>query len=89
MRVVLGAHRLEEREGSQQIFGIAQSIAHPHYNPRSVDNDIRLLQVSPARHWSAQTCRPGDQVTHPRAVQEGPGVPHGPWVRRSHPGSRH
>ncbi|KFW72614.1 Serine protease 57, partial [Pygoscelis adeliae] len=44
VRVVLGAHRLEEPEESQQVFSIAESIAHPHYNPRLVDNDIRLLR---------------------------------------------
>ncbi|XP_032849159.2 serine protease 57 isoform X2 [Tyto alba] len=48
--VMTAAHclipRLEEPEGSQQIFGIAESIAHPHYNPRSVDNDIRLLRLN-------------------------------------------
>uniref|UniRef100_A0A8C3QNW0 Serine protease 57 n=1 Tax=Cyanoderma ruficeps TaxID=181631 RepID=A0A8C3QNW0_9PASS len=46
VRVVLGAHRLQEPEESQQIFSVAESIAHPLYNPRAVDNDIRLLQVS-------------------------------------------
>ncbi|XP_074664467.1 serine protease 57-like [Strix aluco] len=46
VRVVLGAHRLEEPEGSQQVFGIAESIAHPHYNPLAVDNDIRLLRLN-------------------------------------------
>ncbi|XP_064353342.1 serine protease 57 isoform X2 [Dromaius novaehollandiae] len=44
VHVVLGAHRLEEPEPSQQVFSIEESIAHPHYNPRSVDNDIRLLR---------------------------------------------
>ncbi|KAI1230541.1 Serine protease 57, partial [Lamprotornis superbus] len=44
VRVVLGAHRLQEPEESQQIFSVAESIAHPLYNPRAVDNDIRLLQ---------------------------------------------
>ncbi|XP_061871160.1 serine protease 57 [Colius striatus] len=44
--VVLGAHRLEEPEESQQIFSITESIAHPHYNPRSADNDIRLLRLN-------------------------------------------
>lgn len=48
MRVVLGAHRLEQPEESQQVFGIEESIAHPLYDPRTVDNDIRLLRVSPA-----------------------------------------
>lgn len=46
VRVVLGAHRLQEPEESQQIFSVAESIAHPLYNPRATDNDIRLLQVS-------------------------------------------
>uniref|UniRef100_A0A8C8B6Q4 Serine protease 57 n=1 Tax=Otus sunia TaxID=257818 RepID=A0A8C8B6Q4_9STRI len=32
--------------GSQQVFGIADSIAHPHYNPLAVDNDIRLLRLN-------------------------------------------
>nr|XP_025964131.1 serine protease 57 [Dromaius novaehollandiae] len=46
VHVVLGAHRLEEPEPSQQVFSIEESIAHPHYNPRSVDNDIRLLRLN-------------------------------------------
>lgn len=49
VRVVLGAHRLEEPEASQQIFGVDESIAHLYYDPYSGDNDIRLLKVSPAR----------------------------------------
>ncbi|NWT06775.1 PRS57 protease, partial [Mionectes macconnelli] len=46
VRVVLGAHRLEEPEASQQVFSVVESIAHPRYNPRAVDNDIRLLRLS-------------------------------------------
>ncbi|XP_008497472.2 serine protease 57 [Calypte anna] len=46
VRVVLGAHRLEEPEGSQQIFSVTESIAHPHYSPALVDNDIRLLRLN-------------------------------------------
>ncbi|NXC75160.1 PRS57 protease, partial [Anhinga anhinga] len=46
VRVVLGAHRLEEPEKSQQVFSILESIAHPRYNPGSVDNDIRLLRLN-------------------------------------------
>ncbi|NXE14909.1 PRS57 protease, partial [Lophotis ruficrista] len=46
VRVVLGAHRLEQPEESQQAFGVAESIAHPRYNPSSVDNDIRLLRLN-------------------------------------------
>ncbi|KAM9369074.1 serine protease 57 [Phaethornis superciliosus] len=46
VRVVLGAHRLEEPEGSQQIFSVTESIAHPRYSPTLVDNDIRLLRLN-------------------------------------------
>lgn len=49
VRVVLGAHRLEEPEESQQIFSVDKSVAHLYYDPYSGDNDIRLLKVSPAR----------------------------------------
>ncbi|NWV40046.1 PRS57 protease, partial [Grantiella picta] len=44
--VVLGAHRLQEPEASQQVFSVAESIAHPLYNPRATDNDIRLLRLN-------------------------------------------
>lgn len=43
---MLGAQRLQEPEGSQQIFSVVESIAHPLYTPRAADNDIRLLRVS-------------------------------------------
>ncbi|NXJ80774.1 PRS57 protease, partial [Trogon melanurus] len=46
VRVVLGAHRLQEPEESQQVFGVVESIAHPGYNPSSADNDIRLLRLN-------------------------------------------
>ncbi|NXU91755.1 PRS57 protease, partial [Xiphorhynchus elegans] len=46
MRVVLGAHRLEEPEASQQVFSVVESIAHPLYSPLAVDNDIRLLRLN-------------------------------------------
>uniref|UniRef100_A0A8B9I362 Serine protease 57 n=1 Tax=Anser brachyrhynchus TaxID=132585 RepID=A0A8B9I362_9AVES len=46
VRVVLGAHRLERPEESQQVFGVEESIAHPLYDPRTVDNDIRMLRLN-------------------------------------------
>lgn len=86
MRVVLGAHRLQEPEASQQIFSVAESIAHPLYNPRAVDNDIRLLRVSLHRahsSWAegyptALGCE--REVGCPTAPghREGGWVPHGP-----------
>ncbi|NWW51120.1 PRS57 protease, partial [Pedionomus torquatus] len=76
VRVVLGAHRLEEPEESQQVFSITESIAYPHYNPRLVDNDIRLLRVSPVWHrpsW-ASSGQVGIFLPHPM----GCGGPHLP-----------
>ncbi|KAM6993183.1 serine protease 57 [Passerculus sandwichensis] len=46
VRVVLGARRLQEPEGSQQIFSVLESIPHPLYNPGAADNDIRLLRLN-------------------------------------------
>ncbi|NXC41272.1 PRS57 protease, partial [Penelope pileata] len=46
VRVVLGAHSLEQPEESQQVFGVEESIAHPLYDPTTVDNDIRLLKLN-------------------------------------------
>ncbi|KAL8177821.1 UNVERIFIED_CONTAM: hypothetical protein K2H54_020328 [Gekko kuhli] len=45
-RVVLGAHSLQTQEASQQIFGIRESIAHPHYDAGTVKNDIRMLKLN-------------------------------------------
>lgn len=45
VRVVLGAHHLQRPEAAQQVFSIVESIPHPHYNSRTVRNDIRLLKV--------------------------------------------
>nr|XP_020636610.1 serine protease 57 [Pogona vitticeps] len=46
VRVVLGAHSLKMPEASQQIFGVAESLAHPQYDPKTVQNDIRLLKLN-------------------------------------------
>ncbi|NXX98303.1 CFAD factor, partial [Centropus bengalensis] len=45
LRVVLGAHRLEVPEVSQQVFNIIRSIAHPRYDGHSLGNDVRLLKL--------------------------------------------
>lgn len=70
MRVVLGAHRLQEPEESQQIFSVAESIAHPLYNPRAADNDIRLLRVSLRRAPSGRAGGMGceREVGYPTAL---------------------
>ncbi|KYO42614.1 serine protease 57 [Alligator mississippiensis] len=46
VRVVLGAHHLQRPEAAQQVFSIVESIPHPHYNSRTVRNDIRLLKLN-------------------------------------------
>ncbi|KAJ7308396.1 hypothetical protein JRQ81_008938 [Phrynocephalus forsythii] len=46
IRVVLGAHSLQTPEGSQQIFGVLESVAHQGYDPKTVQNDIRLLKLN-------------------------------------------
>uniref|UniRef100_A0A8C8RQT0 Serine protease 57 n=1 Tax=Pelusios castaneus TaxID=367368 RepID=A0A8C8RQT0_9SAUR len=46
VRVVLGAHSLALQEASQQIFSVRESIMHPHFNARTVHNDIRLLELN-------------------------------------------
>ncbi|XP_025032535.1 serine protease 57-like, partial [Python bivittatus] len=45
-RVILGAHSLVAAEASQQIFGIKNSVAHPLFNPSTVQNDIRLIKLN-------------------------------------------
>ncbi|KAJ6655180.1 hypothetical protein lerEdw1_005658 [Lerista edwardsae] len=52
VRVVLGAHSIATREPSQQIFGIQESVAHPHYNAAAVKNDIRLLKLNGSATFS-------------------------------------
>ncbi|NXD05652.1 GRAA protein, partial [Certhia familiaris] len=44
-KVVLGAHSLEKKEKEQQTFRIEKCIRHPHYNPRTHENDIMLLKL--------------------------------------------
>ncbi|XP_050790116.1 LOW QUALITY PROTEIN: serine protease 57 [Gopherus flavomarginatus] len=46
VRIVLGAHSLKHQEASQQIFSIRESIMHPHFNARTVHNDIRMLELN-------------------------------------------
>lgn len=43
--VILGAHDVHEPETTQQIRGVLRYHMHPEYNPRTVSNDILLLQV--------------------------------------------
>lgn len=51
--VILGAHDVHEPETTQQIRGVLRYHMHPEYNPRTVSNDILLLQArqSCSRQW--------------------------------------
>nr|XP_009683858.1 PREDICTED: LOW QUALITY PROTEIN: granzyme H-like [Struthio camelus australis] len=42
--VILGAHSINELEGSQQIRGVLRHHPHPEYDPNTVSNDIMLLK---------------------------------------------
>ncbi|XP_004689001.1 PREDICTED: serine protease 57 [Condylura cristata] len=44
--VVLGAHSLQAREPTQQVFGIAAAIGHPDFQPSMHTSDICLLQLN-------------------------------------------
>ncbi|XP_060091970.1 granzyme A-like [Heteronotia binoei] len=43
--VVLGAHSLSNNEKEKQFFQIINMVAHPKYNGRTNENDIKLLQL--------------------------------------------
>ncbi|XP_041050369.1 granzyme K-like [Carcharodon carcharias] len=46
LRVVLGAHSLSRDEKSQQKLEVKKQHPHPHFNGKSTENDIMLLQLS-------------------------------------------
>uniref|UniRef100_A0A7M4F9L6 Serine protease 57 n=1 Tax=Crocodylus porosus TaxID=8502 RepID=A0A7M4F9L6_CROPO len=61
---------LPRPEAAQQVFSVVESIPHPHYNTRTVRNDIRLLKVrqppapggprtAPPGSWPNSDLRPG------------------------------
>ncbi|NWX56792.1 MCT1A protease, partial [Promerops cafer] len=43
--VILGAHNIHEPEKTQQVRGVLKYHEHPEYNPRTMENDIMLLQA--------------------------------------------
>ncbi|KAH0625782.1 hypothetical protein JD844_034029 [Phrynosoma platyrhinos] len=57
IRVVLGAHSLKTPEASQQIFSIQESVAHLHYDPVTVKNDIRLLKLNQSVNFNLKVRR--------------------------------
>uniref|UniRef100_A0A8C6G100 Peptidase S1 domain-containing protein n=1 Tax=Moschus moschiferus TaxID=68415 RepID=A0A8C6G100_MOSMO len=45
INVTLGAHNIMERERTQQVIPVRKAIPHPHYNAKTLVNDIMLLQL--------------------------------------------
>ncbi|KAI4572983.1 hypothetical protein MJG53_012821 [Ovis ammon polii x Ovis aries] len=44
--VTLGAHNIVDRERTQQVIQVRRAIPHPHYNDKTLANDIMLLQLT-------------------------------------------
>lgn len=45
MKVVVGLHHLQDRGAATQSFAIRAACPHPNYNPKTMENDLLLLQV--------------------------------------------
>ena len=43
-KLVLGEHQRSVKEGTEQVFGVRQIIAHPKYDYLTVDNDIGKMK---------------------------------------------
>ncbi|XP_072260880.1 serine protease 57 [Pyxicephalus adspersus] len=46
VRVVLGAHNLNQPDNFVQVSSIQQSFQHPGYNPNTFQNDLHLLKLN-------------------------------------------
>lgn len=45
VKVVVGLHHLQDRGAAIQSFAIRAACPHPNYNPKTMENDLLLLQV--------------------------------------------
>ncbi|XP_072820061.1 mast cell protease 3-like [Vicugna pacos] len=46
INVTLGAHNIDEQEGTQQVIHVRRAIPHPDYDDENAANDIMLLQLT-------------------------------------------
>ncbi|XP_018416075.1 PREDICTED: serine protease 57-like [Nanorana parkeri] len=46
VRVVLGAHNLNQPDNFVQVSSVQESFQHPGYNPRTFQNDLHLLKLN-------------------------------------------
>ncbi|XP_071967247.1 serine protease 57 isoform X1 [Engystomops pustulosus] len=46
IRVVLGAHNLQNPDNDVQVLNIQESFTHPEYNPTTFQNDLNLLKLN-------------------------------------------
>ncbi|KAI6072285.1 Granzyme M-like protein [Aix galericulata] len=45
VKVVVGLHHLQDRGAATQSFALRAACPHPNYNPKTMENDLLLLQV--------------------------------------------
>uniref|UniRef100_A0A8C9SIF2 trypsin n=1 Tax=Scleropages formosus TaxID=113540 RepID=A0A8C9SIF2_SCLFO len=59
LEVHLGEHDTHKAEGTEQRFWVSKVISHPYYNPRNLDNDIMLIQLSRYTQYVQPIALPG------------------------------
>ncbi|KAB0336618.1 hypothetical protein FD754_025601, partial [Muntiacus muntjak] len=64
--VTLGAHSIMERERTQQVIPVRRAFPHPHYNDKTFENDIMLLQLA----WKADMTDAVSPISLPRNFQK-------------------
>ncbi|XP_046507334.1 granzyme B-like, partial [Equus quagga] len=71
LTVTLGAHNIKKQERTQQLIPVKKAIRHPHYNSKTLANDIMILKltgkaeltaaVQPlSLHWGTAQVMPGE-----------------------------
>ncbi|XP_043346189.1 duodenase-1-like isoform X2 [Cervus canadensis] len=64
--VTLGAHSIMERERTQQVIPVRRAFPHPHYNDKTFENDIMLLQLA----WKADMTDAVSPISLPRSFEK-------------------
>ncbi|KAL7386739.1 hypothetical protein ABVT39_012671 [Epinephelus coioides] len=63
--VRLGDYERHRDEGTEVTLGVVETFRHPHYNTRTVDNDIALLRLqspAPFSQYIVPACLPGREM---------------------------
>ncbi|CAI9157889.1 unnamed protein product [Rangifer tarandus platyrhynchus] len=64
--VTLGSHNIMEREQTQQFIPVRRAFPHPHYNDKTFENDIMLLQLA----WKADMTDAVSPISLPRSFEK-------------------